>query len=280
MPRGSGALSGCVSGLLALGLCWVHALAGAQTEAPPMPALGQFSHNNPFDPNRKLWPDRTPLPPPPPAPAPVTDADLEVYGVVMAGGAQKALLKLGRRFEGVPVGPSGIAVVPVGAQLGEFVLTQMTPDQILLKAPGGEQWIRFSLKKDRVSGARAGQQVPAAASSSAQTQVFGAPAVAPLGPPVANASTGANASAFGGTANAPGNHTAPPPNGIPIVPTGSAVQGGQGDPSTTASPAGSLAAAIMAAQAAQKAAGAEGGLPPAPPPGVNPFEALFQQQKK
>ena len=246
------------------------------------PSLGDLSRSNPFDPNRKLWPDRTPPPPPPPVPAPVTDADLEVYGVVMAGGAQKALLKLGTRFAGVPVGPTGIAVVPVGAQLGEFVLTQVTPDQILLKAPGGEQWIRFSLKKDRAAGARMAQQAPVAAPAPVQAAGFGTPAGAPFSAPFAapaSSASSAPATMLGGVAASSGANTAaPPPTGVPIVPTGSGATGGQMDASPAAPPAGSLAAAIMAAQAAQKAAAEGGGAAPAP--GINPFEALLQQQKK
>lgn len=271
MPKRSGALSCCVGGLLALWLWLVHAQAWAQAEAPPVPALGQLSLTNPFDANRKLWPDRTPPLPPPPVPVPVTDADLEVYGVVIAGGAQKALLKLGKRFEGVPVGPTGIAVVPVGARLGEFVLTQMTTDQILLKAPGGEQWIRFSLKKDRAGGTRVAQPTSDAAQATLQQPVF-TPSVA--------AQVSAPASPMGVLAGGQSTPSAaPPPTGVPIMPTGAPAQGGQAEASPTAPQAGSLAAAIMAAQAAQKAAAASGGST-APVPGINPFEALLQQQKK
>jgi hypothetical protein len=205
----------------------------------------------------------------------VTDADLEVYGVVMAGGAQKALLKLGKRFEGVPVGPNGIAVVPVGGQLGEFVLSQLTPDQILLKAPGGQQWIRFSAKKDRSSGGQVANQTAAPLQPQGQLPVFGATSVG-------SAPSGVPAGGSGGVPLIGGGS----PQGMGSVAAGRAplAQLGEGAPSgqpeaPSAPPPGSLAAAIFAAQAAQKA-GADGAAPAGSAPGTNPFEALFQQQKK
>lgn len=278
MSKRSGKLSSVGSGLVGLLLWVLHWQAWAQATAPLMPALGQLSQTNPFDAERKLWPDRTPPPPPPPVPAPVTDADLEVYGVVIAGGAQKALLKLGKRFEGVPVGPTGIAVVPVGGRLGEFVLSQLTPDQILLKAPGGEQWIRFSVKKDR-SGAPVANQAVAPAQSSAppaaQAPFFGGGvgAVAPAVPSGFGAQGGVPAPVGSGVPLASGGM----PNGVPIAPAGAGAAQGDASGAAPAVQPGSLAAAIFAAQAAQKAA-ADGAAPAASVPG-NPFEALFQQKK-
>jgi hypothetical protein len=274
MPKQSGALSVLGSGLMAL-LIWAqHSLVWAQAPAPLTPALGQLSQTNPFDTERKLWPDRTPPPPPPPVSAPVTDADLEVYGVVMAGGAQKALLKLGKRFEGVPVGPNGIAVVPVGGQLGEFVLSQLTPDQILLKAPGGQQWIRFSAKKDRSSGGQVANQTAAPLQPQGQLPVFGATSVgsAPSGVPAGG--SGGVPLIGGGSPQGMGSAAA----GVPIGSAGGGAPSGQPE-APPAPPPGSLAAAIFAAQAAQKA-GADGAAPAGSAPGTNPFEALFQQQKK
>lgn len=262
MSKRSGQLNFVGNGLVGVLLWVLHLQVWAQANAPLVPALGQLSQTNPFDAERKLWPDRTPPPPPPPVPAPVTDADLEVYGVVMAGGAQKALLKLGKRFEGVPAGPSGISVVPVGGRLGEFVLSQLKPDQILLKAPGGEQWIRFSVKKDRGGGPVANQAAAAQPTATfqppAQVPTFdGAGMAPPAGAP------------FGMTSGA---------GGVPIAPGGAQAAQDATSPPPAAQP-GSLAAAIFAAQAAQKTA-ADGSAPVTPAPGVNPFEALFQQQKK
>lgn len=273
MSKQSGALSTIFHGLMVLHVWVLHGQAWAQAGAPVMPSLGQLTHTNPFDAERKLWPDRTPPPPPPPVPAPVTDVDLEIYGVVVAGGAQKALLKLGKRFEGVPVGPTGIAVVPVGGQLGEFVLSQLTTDKILLKAPGGEQWIRFSAKKDRVSGGQAVNQAAASSQSSVPGQGFGGVVAAQPTEAVQSGFPGA-----GSGVSSPAGNTASA--GVPILSVGAGFQGGQpeGASAHPAAQPGSLAAAIFAAQAAQKAA-AEGS-PPAGAPGLNPFEALFQQQKK
>lgn len=274
MPKQSGSVSAISGGMMAL-LVWVlHAQAWAQAPAPLVPALGSLLQTNPFDTERKLWPDRTPPPPPPPVPAPVTDADLEVYGVVLAGGAQKALLKLGKRFEGVPVGTNGIAVVPVGGQLGEFVLSQMTPDQILLKAPGGQQWIRFSVKKDRGSGGQVAIQTAAPFQPQGQLPVFGSTSAVPAAGGVSNAVSGGAPVVGGGGAQTMGSAAA----GVPFVSTGGGVASGQPEP-PAAPPPGSLAAAIFAAQATQKA-GADGSAPTTSAPGINPFEALFQQQKK
>ncbi len=272
MSKRSCQLNAVGTGLVGVLLWALHLQACAQANTPLTPALGQLSQTNPFDAERKLWPDRTPPPPPPPVPAPVTDADLEVYGVVMAGGAQKALLKLGKRFEGVPAGSNGISVVPVGARLGEFVLSQLKPDQILLKAPGGEQWIRFSVKKDRSGGPVANQTAAAQPAATfqppAQVPTFGGAGM----PPPAGAPFGLTSGASGAVS------TGGAPGGVPIAPVGGA-QAAQEATSPPAVQPGSLAAAIFAAQAAQKAA-ADGSAPATSAPGVNPFEALFQQQKK
>lgn len=263
MPRKFGVLNGVV----VVAVLWGQVcLAWAQVGSSAASALGGLVQSNPFDVARKVWPDRAPLPPPPPVPAAITDADLEVYGVVMSGGAQKALLKLGKRFEGVPVGPTGIAVVPVGGRLGEFVLSQLMPDRILLKAPGGEQWVGFSSKKDR--------DVPSAgASVSAQS------AGAPMG--LAGGPSGSSSVAASVTAPVPpGNPFA----GVPIAPVGGVNPGGTAGGQVDASPSpaahpGTLAAAIFAAQAAQKAQ-ANSNAPVTGASGMNPFEALLQQQKK
>lgn len=265
-----------LSGLLLVlsgGVFAQNALSPAASSKPvalPMPALGSLAQSNPFDPDRKVWPEHVPPPPPPPVPAPVTEDDLSVYGVVMAGGVRKALLKLGKRFGSVPVGPTGLASVHVGGQLGEFVLAQVTPDQILLSAPGGQQWVRIGNKKDRAGSSAAaraaapqlgaGPTTPGIASY-AQATPFAQPVVG--NDPAAATNTQA-------AANPPG---APALMGVPGAPVGA----GSGAGAPVAAPAGSLAAAIAAAQANQaNQPGSSGGSAAV----VNPFEALLQQQRK
>ena len=213
----------------------------------PVPSLGGLAQSNPFDPDRKLWRAKVPLPPPPPVPALVTEDDLSIYGNVMAGGVQKVILKPGKRFESVPIGPTGMASVYVGSQLGEFVLAQVMPDQILLSAPGGQQWVRIGRKNDR-SGTNAAARNPTmqslAGAASAETTPS---APAPQANPFAQLAGEGNpvpASGLGG--------------GLALL---------------TASPPGSLAAAIAAAQAKQASQ------PSPAAPMINPFEALIQQQK-
>ncbi|MEN9842920.1 MAG: hypothetical protein RLZZ612_749 [Pseudomonadota bacterium] len=239
-----------------------EAKAAPASEPPPSPVLGGLRQTNPFDANRQLWPDRTPVPPPPPpppVPTPVTDEDLEIYGVVRAGSVQKALLKLGKRFANVPVGPTGLASVAVGTPLGEFVLAKVEPDQILLQAPGGQQWVRFSVKKERTAK---GNAAPMSVSASTTMANPMASAPAPAGNPfgVALMPTGSSSS---------NEASASPTSGVAAV----------APPPPTMPPAapGSLAAAIAAAQAAQTASGAA--VAPAIPQGVNPFEALLKQQQ-
>jgi len=254
-----------VVGALLPGLGWGQ--DAVKTDLPKaaavqLPVLGALAATNPFDEKRQLWPDRTPAPPPPPVPAPVTSEDLQIYGVILVGGAQKALLKLGPRFKGHRVGPSGLASVPVGGNLGEFYLAQVQSDQILLKAPGGEQWVRFGGKTDRLAQpASVGNPVASG---------FGAPpavvSVAPVSPPLG----GAPGSALGnGVVQAPAGEQASQAGGTPMFVPGGAAAGQAADSATA--PNGSLAAAIANARAG---AGASAGAAP----GGNPFEALLNRR--
>lgn len=225
--------------------------------ALPMPALSGLNQSNPFDPARKLWPERVPPVPPPPPPAPVTEEDLSVYGVVMAGGVQKALLKLGKRFSSVPVGSSGLASVSVGAQLGEFVLAQVQADQVLLEAPGGRQWIRFGPKADR-QGTPPPLKLaqPGGGNFPGQVPAGGADAVAAV--PAAPPGSGASAPPVQAVAASPGATPGAAPAPVAM---------------------GGLGAALAAALANQAAQQPPLNVPAAAP-GVNPFEALLQQQNK
>jgi hypothetical protein len=194
----------------------------------------------------------------------VTDEDLEIYGVVSVGHVQKALLKLGKRFASVPVGPTGVASVTVGARVGEFVLSKIEPDQILLQAPGGQQWVRFSIKKERTN--------KAAQNSTPNTGFAPPPSAAGGGQPI---TTPFPAGAFPGGAFPGQAGGAAPPEAQAATSTPPA-PAAAGQPMNNAAP-GSLAAAIAAAQAAQAASGS--GVTPAIPPGSNPFEALLKQQQ-
>lgn len=227
------------------------AITPATLAAPsvlPVPRLGGFAQANPFDPERKQWQAKIPPSPPPPVPAPVTDDDLSIYGIVMAGDVQKVILKPGKRFETVPVGSTGLASVYLGGQLGEFVLTQVMPDQILLNAPGGQQWVRIGRKNDRSGGSTTARNISAQPPSAGSA----ASEVTPL----------AQANPF----------AQPMQGGDPALVSTVSGSGGGLAP-VTASPPGSLAAAIAAAQAKQVSQ------PTQSASMVNPFEALLQQQK-
>lgn len=235
-----------------------HPLGHAQ--ALNTPELGDLLKTNPFDDQRKLWPDRTPLPPPPPVPAAITDQDLEVVGVLMAG-VQKAWVKPGKRFQAVPTAANGMAALQLGAQVGEFVLAQIQPDQVLLRAPGGEQWLRVS-----AASRRAATSVAMAPSNAAVSAPLVA-AVAPVAPPPVFVQA------------APVNVGSGPASGgmPPIMNVGgvapSAIESPAADPAAAAAaaqaPAGSLAAAIAAVRSSAPAGGGSA----AP---VNPFEALLK----
>lgn len=238
--------------------------AGAGDPPGQMPALGALSVTNPFDAKRQVWPDRTPPPAPPSAPAPITSEEVEVYGVVLAGGVQKALLKLGGRFKAYPVGPSGLASVPVGGSLGEFYLAQVQADQVLFKSAASEQWVRFGGKSDR-SGA--GGAVPPA--SSAQNAGGVPAAAAPLGALTQGAQAsglvGASAVAADAASVAGGGHSA---SAVPAA----AALASPPDAGNASLAVNSLAAAIAAARASQQASGGVGGAT------ANPFDALLNRR--
>lgn len=243
-----------VLGVLAAGLLvGASALADAPTPAAAPSTLDAMAQGNPFDPERKPWPDVVPPPPPIPVPAAVTEADLQVYGVVVAGPVRKAILKLGPRFAGVPVGANGFAQVAQGGQLGEFTLAEVQPDQVLLRAVGGQQWVRFGIKKDRSARGAA----PVALSAQPQfTPVMAAAPTTPGVPMVGQAPAAPGFSTGGPSANA-----APTPS----------------PPAAGAAVPGSLGAAIAAAMAAQNTSS---GTASAPAPMANPFEALLKQQQQ
>ena len=252
-------------------LCGLGFFESAHADAPVAAAAASMDlvQNNPFDPQRKSWPDVVPPPPiqpPIPAPAVVTDVDLQVYGVVLAGSVRKAVLKLGPRFAGVPVGASGFASVSQGGQLGEFVLAEVQSDQVLLRAAGGEQWVRFSVKKDRSA-----RGVPASVAVASQPMV----SMAPVAPSMAVAPVAAFPGVSVGGSAAVGM---PNTGGVPLVDGGGVASAQSAQSNVPVAPPGSLAAAIAAAQAAQGGNRAGAAAPTGAQP-MNPFEALLRQQQ-
>lgn len=140
---------------------------------------------NPFDAQRKAWPDRVPPvppPPPPPPPAVVTDQDLQLYGVVIAGSVKMANVRLGPRFASAATEGRPFSTFREGQSLGEFTLAQVHPTHVVLSAPGGQQSIYFTKKTDRAAGP--GAPAPVA---QGQAPVQGATPVvqAPAGDPAA-----------------------------------------------------------------------------------------------
>lgn len=241
----------------------VHAQEAAKPRAVE-PQLSGLATSNPFDPQRKPWPDAVPVvppPPPPPVPAPVTEADLQIYGVVVVGDTRKAILKLGPRFASVPARANGFVTLDQGASVGEFVLARVEPDQVLLQAPGGQQWVRFNTKKDRVATALPQGSRPGALPM-APPQASGAPLQGMAPPPVQPGGAAPPVAALGSGGSFPEPTGVAPAMFVPPATPTSA---------PPASGAGSLAAAIAAAQSGQALAA---------PVTVNPFLQLLQSQQK
>lgn len=157
--------------------------APSPATAPPAATSIQAGGANPFDAQRKAWPDRVPPvppPPPPPPPAVVTDQDLQLYGVVIAGSVKMANVRLGPRFASAATEGRPFSTFREGQALGEFTLAQVHPTHVVLSAPGGQQSIYFTKKTDRAAGT--GAPAPVA---QGQSPVQGATPVAqtPAGDP-------------------------------------------------------------------------------------------------
>lgn len=168
-PRSSAAAPGTAGAAAA-------APAPLATAAPPVFNAGAA---NPFDAQRKAWPDRippVPPPPPPPPPAVVTDQDLQLYGVVIVGSVKMANVRLGARFASAAVEGRAFSSLREGQALGEFTLAQIHPTHVVLSAPGGQQSIYFTKKTDRASGPAPAAAVPVA---QGQAPVQGATPVVP-----------------------------------------------------------------------------------------------------
>lgn len=259
--------------LLCLGA--LTGLAHAQTEVkatpPPSEAiiykpvtppsyLSVLEQSNPFDPQRKLWPDKVPAPPAPPLPPPpppVTDQDLQLYGVVIVGQTKKATVKLGKRFSQLLADGRDFVTVSEGQNLGEYTLAEIQASSIVLSAPGVRETIHFNKKTDRVANA------------SVQTKLA-PPVTNTESPSNAQVATSANATDNTGTVLAATPASQPPPAAAEVSTDNSNLRN---------TPAGSLAAAIQSARAA--AQNAPQPTQPAqsvtPPAHLNPFMHLLQK---
>lgn len=251
------------------GLTPVPAAAPSAPPAPVAAALQALETQNPFDPQRKLWPDRVPPPPPPPAPpapAAISDQDLQLYGVVIVGNVKRATVKLGPRFtpQGQPQARAFMSLTE-GQALGEFSIAEIQPTHIVLTAQGSRQQVYFSKKSDRGTASASASLPPPPV---IQTATPVEPVVAPPGTaPTQNPGFAQN---NGGNAAMPPAAFAPP---VAADSSGNNAQGISGAAPTTLAPgvpapAGSLAAAIAAAQARSANQGGTNTTPPA-----NPFLA-------
>jgi len=124
----------------------------AALPAPPALVAPSFQFTNLFDKDRKVWPDRVPPPappPPPPAPAAVTEQDMQLYGVVITNEKKRATVRVGQRFAHLAPAGRSFANLVEGQSLGDFTLSAIYPDHLVLLAQGGEQRLYFTRKTDR-----------------------------------------------------------------------------------------------------------------------------------
>ena len=230
----------------------------------PSPYLSSLENSNVFDPQRKMWPDRSPPPRPPPPPPPpplVTDKDLQLYGVVIVGQTKRATIKVGSRFAQLDTQGRGFVSISEGQVLGEWTLAEIHPTHLVLGAPGGKQNVMFNKKTDRVATAGLQPTQSTLTPSSNETS--------------SNAQSATSASQQPGESNATRTAGAAALGGAPVAGAGSVPSAGSDNTIKNAQP-GSLAAAISAAQAAAAAAPPSQNVPP--PANFNPFLQLFPKQ--
>jgi hypothetical protein len=230
----------------------------------PSPYLSSLENSNVFDPQRKMWPDRSPPPSPPPPPPPpplVTDKDLQLYGVVIVGQTKRATIKVGSRFAQLDTQGRGFVSISEGQVLGEWTLAEIHPTHLVLGAPGGKQNVMFNKKTDRVATAGLQPTQSTLTPSSNETS--------------SNAQSATSASQQSGESNATRTAGAAALGGAPVAGAGSVPSAGSDNTIKNAQP-GSLAAAISAAQAAAAAAPPSQNVPP--PANFNPFLQLFPKQ--
>ena len=225
----------------------------------PPPYLQSLESANEFDRQRKLWPDKVPLPPPPPPPpppTPLTDQDVQLYGVVIVGQTKRATIKYGPRFASLNTSGKPFVTISEGQVIGEYTLTGIKPTHLVLTALGGQQQLSFNKKMDRNAG----------------------------GVQVASTTSGLNEIDPSAGANQQNQPQAAAMNDVAgKIPTSVSQTTVAPTPSANAENAlrnpapGSLAAAIVAAQAAAQSPPPQ--IQNAPPPAnFNPFLQLFPKQ--
>lgn len=191
-------LPGCIAGGLMPSLSAAQnapprsaSTPAAQVEAAtqrPAALAPSLVATNPFDKDRQVWPDRIPPPPPPappPAPTTVTDQDMQVYGVIITGESRRATVKVGKRFAHLASSGRPFANVTEGQTLGEFILSAVRPDHLVLFAPGGEQRLYFTPKTDRAASPAAlvaAAPPPVQGATNPQADAAGASGAAPAAP--------------------------------------------------------------------------------------------------
>ena len=238
--------------LLVAGCCITTAVVAAGKSSAPDSTV--IAEKNPFDRERRAWPD---IVPPPPPPAPISTEDIQLYGVVIAGNVKRAVVKVGGNLKHL-ASSNGRAYLTVseGQALGSYIVSEIQSHQVLLSSGATRQAVVFGKKTDR-------PMMPMMAMQGASPP----PPPAPKNPEPASAT--ASPPSFGGAPLATAPATAPP-FVAPAVPVPQATASPVQDPAATgaARPSGpqsgmSLAEAIAAAQAAA----AQGNQPPTP----NPF---------
>ncbi len=243
-------------------------IAPAPKPMTPPVYLGILESTNRFDRDGKMWPDRAPPPAPPPLPpppAPVTDQDMQLYGVVIVGHTKRATVKVGSRFARLAVPGRAFVTLTEGQSLGEFTLSEIQANQLVLSAPGGKQMVGFTKKTDRLSSPPA----PIAQAISSPANDAAVASTAASAGSVPSASQGESVAA---------NQTAGSKVGVgpgATVAVNSAVAPAVDNALRNAQP-GSLAAAIAAAQAAAQSAPPSQN--PPPPANFNPFLQMFPKQ--
>lgn len=220
----------------------------------PQAQLGVLEQRNVFDPKRAVWPDRVPpppAPPPPPPPPPITDADMQLYGVVLAGSVKRATVKLGGKFAGLTQGKRPFLTIMEGQVLGEYTVGEIRANELVMLAGAGRQAVVFTKKTDRPSAGTAAPPVVQAAQVAAPAAIQGTQApLNPLGVGLpASITPASNAAAPAGDVATAQANAAPAPAGTaPSTQTATPAAS-----AASVAPPNSLAAAIAAAQAASQA---------------------------
>ena len=230
--------------------------------AVPRPAMAAPSlvATNPFDKDRQVWPDRIPPPPPPPpppVPPAVTDQDMQIYGVIITSEGKRATVKVGKRFAHLASSGRPFANLTEGQTLGEFTLSAIRPDHLVLFAPGGEQRLYFTPRTDR------------AASPAALVAAAPPPPVQGATNPQVEAASGAPAGAPSAT---PAHDPAAPAGGATPAANGVQYQGQGAAPAAAPAQPFNLRNSLAAALEASRNGAPRQGTSSSGNAGANPFQ--------